>query len=104
MPYHEPDPTDPLSLNGVQTPGEESSPREMAEVFIDEFFRQGFGREQILNLFRNPFYRSPHALFRLLGEEQIVAILQETALFWEKVQQAGKQANRAPLLPLGALG
>jgi hypothetical protein len=55
MPKDEFDPEDPLELRGVSIPTEENTLPLMAEVFVEEFMRLGYGASQILALFRAPW-------------------------------------------------
>ncbi len=66
----EPDPEDPMELVGVRLPvKDETALKEMAECFAEEFIRLGHSVEQVLALFKNPFYGGPHEVYRNLGEE-----------------------------------
>lgn len=70
---------DPLALVGVSIPdGEDAgSLVEMARVFIDEFARMRWDRERILEVFRNPFYRGPHIVWRTYGDEFVQQLVEE---------------------------
>jgi len=50
--------------------------REMALAFIVEFRRMGWGDARILALFRNPFYRGPHAVYAARGEAYLRALME----------------------------
>ena len=78
MPYDDPEPDDPHVLVGVSLPGDASATREMAEAFSDEFAQMGFDRDQILRLFRTPFYAGAHAALQLLGEPEVGSIVDES--------------------------
>ena len=75
MPYDDPDPDDPHLLVGVSLPGDETTTREMAEAFADEFAQMGFDRDRLLRLFSNPFYTGAHAARQLLGDAEITRIV-----------------------------
>lgn len=77
MPKNEADVADPLELTGCVLSSEESAVSFdlMAEAFVDEFLRMGWREEQLSGLFRNPFYRAPHAVWRVRGEEFVVALI-----------------------------
>jgi hypothetical protein len=64
------DTDDPLALVGAtsDSPVTDEAVEEMGRAFVDEFARMGWGRERLLALFRNPFYRGPHLVWRLKGE------------------------------------
>ena len=86
MPYQEPDETDPLLLVGVELPAGADSSRESARVFAEEFARMGFGEEELMALFRNPFYAGPHQAWRALGEEGVRELARQAALAWGGVR------------------
>ncbi len=64
---------DPFAFVGVQVEGEEGRDHlgEMAVAFIDEFRRMGWDDDQIMVLFRNPFFRGPHMVYATRGEEYV---------------------------------
>ena len=86
MPYNDPDPTDPNVLVGVLLPADAEAMREMAYVFAEEFARMGHDRQQILALFKNPFYGGAHGAYRALGEETIQSIVDECVKAWSGAQ------------------
>jgi hypothetical protein len=81
MPYDDPNPVDPMVLNGVaiDTDGDTDSiavHRDMAACFIEEFFRMGFAPERILKMFQNRGYAGPARAYRLLGESEIRGMIE----------------------------
>ena len=88
MPFQDPDPTDPNMLVGVVLPANEEATREMAYVFAEEFARFGYTREQLLWLFKNPFYGGAHSAYRQLGESETVAIIEECLAVWGQAKFA----------------
>jgi hypothetical protein len=86
MPYDDPDPTDPQMLVGVLLPSGPEAMRDMAYVFAEEFARLGHGREQILRLFRNPFYAGAHGAYRTLGADETAAIIDECVAVWGRIR------------------
>ena len=82
MPFKDPDPTDPNMLVGVLLPADAEATRDMAYVFAEEFARMGYTREQLLGLFKNPFYGGAHGAYRALGEEQTLSIIDECLGVW----------------------
>ena len=86
MPYNDPDPTDPNVLVGVLLPEDAEATREMAYVFAEEFARMGHDKQQILALFKNPYYGGAHGAYRALGEEATSAIIDECIGAWGKVK------------------
>jgi hypothetical protein len=83
MPYRDPDPHDPHVLVGVSVAGAPDEGRTMARALAEEFVQLGYTREELLALFSNPFYRAPHGLWRALGREAIVSIVDEVVREWE---------------------
>jgi hypothetical protein len=82
MPYDDPEPDDPQELVGVELPGDESVTREMAAAFADEFAQLGLGRAQILALFRKAEYSGAHQAWRLLGEDAVARMVDESLAVW----------------------
>jgi len=82
MPYKDLDPTDPNMLVGVMLPAEAEATREMAYVFAEEFARFGYSREQLLWLFKNPFYGGAHGAYQTLGENETLSIIDECVNAW----------------------
>ena len=82
MPYNDPDPTDPTMLVGVEIPGDETSDREMAYAFAEEFARLGYSVENLMALFRNPYYAGAYRALTVLGEEEIARIVDEAVAVW----------------------
>lgn len=77
MPKDDPDVADPLQLAGCVLSSAESEAALdlMAETFIDEFLRMGWKDERLLELFRTPFYRGPHAVWRARGEGFVASLI-----------------------------
>ncbi|MBI4559603.1 MAG: hypothetical protein HY706_18605 [Candidatus Hydrogenedentes bacterium] len=92
MPYNEHDPSDPMMLVGVTLPSGAESSRDMAYVFAEEFARMGFSREQLLNVFREPFYAGAHRAYLELGEETIDRIVGECVALWGLVGRRDRDA------------
>ena len=82
MPYQDPDPTDPNMLVGVLLPADAEASRDMAYVFAEEFARLGYTPEQLLWLFKNPFYGGAHGAYQQLGEMKILSIIDECLNAW----------------------
>ena len=82
MPYHDPDPSDPNVLVGVELPASRRSIEEMARAFAEEFARLGYDARRILSLFRTPFYAGAHGAWRALGETEIAAIVDQCVGVW----------------------
>jgi 3-mercaptopyruvate sulfurtransferase SseA len=82
MPYEDPEPYDPQELVGVDLPGDESVTRDMAAAFADEFAQLGFTRDGLLALYRRPEYAGAHRAWRLLGEDEVARIVDESLAVW----------------------
>ena len=72
---------DPLELIGVELSGvfptESDCMEEMARTFIDEYARIGWNREELLKLFRDPFYQGPHRIYQTKGEAFVQRLISE---------------------------
>ena len=77
---------DPLSLHAVSLEGD---PEQMLHCVVQEYAWMGWGGEQILNLFRDPFYPALRELWDRYGEanlrERIAALIQQTGVFHFRV-------------------
>jgi len=93
MPFKDPDPTDPNMLVGVMLPADAEAMRDMAYVFAEEFARLGYGREQLLGLFKNPFYGGAHGAYLALGEKETLSIVDECIAVWGGIQITIKDEN-----------
>ncbi len=82
------EPDDPMALMGVAMPtgpdGNEAMAA-MAESLADEFLRMGYSSEQVMQMFRDPFYRTTHAIWRAWGEERVRAVVLPLARRYERV-------------------
>jgi hypothetical protein len=76
MPYDDPDPTDPMTLHGVEleTDDPEATQR-MAECLVEEFVRLGLSRERVLELFTDGRFFVPALALRELGVPAIAALI-----------------------------
>jgi hypothetical protein len=70
----EPELDDPMELVMVPLPG--GDPELMATCLIEEYARLGLDEDQILELFRQPFYRI-HFLYREKGEPWVRCRIRE---------------------------
>ena len=60
-------------------------PRELmvvAERLVEEYVRLGFSDQQLLSLFRNPFFAGTHALYRAKGEAWVKGIIAQVRERW----------------------
>lgn len=76
------DPEDPMALTGAVLPLSEkesvAAEEEMARTIVEEFALLGRDDEEILKLFRNPFYRFPHQVYRARGEKYVRNLIRKT--------------------------
>lgn len=54
---------------GLERGPDDQALTEMAWCFVEEYARIGWSGDRILSLFRNPFYRGPHRILSLKGDE-----------------------------------
>ena len=100
MPYKEADPQDPQELVGVGFLADAETHLDMAYVFAEEFARLGFSEQRLVHLFRNPFYRSAHQAWRLLGEDRITAIVNEACQVWGNIRVIDREISESPMIQL----
>jgi len=94
MPKDEFDFEDPFELNGMAFMTHEDTTNDMAETFIEEFMRMGYGHKQILALFRNPHYLGPNMALEKRGEPFIRDMIAEVFARWgRQVEWASVVAN-----------
>ena len=70
---------DPFEMVGVVLPElmDDAALTEMACCFVEELARMGYGREKLMRVFRDPFYKGPHAVYRSKGEEFVRALVEQ---------------------------
>jgi hypothetical protein len=88
MPHGDPDPTDPLTLRGVEMPAEEGDVLAMARGFAEEFAASGWDEPRLLAMFQAPFYLGPHLALEQLGEARIRQIVAEAVRPWRALHEA----------------
>ena len=89
-PRKEPEPDDPFELTGVVLPvQDETSLKEMAVCFVEEFLRDGWSDERLQAMFRNPYYRGPYLVWRQKGDEYVDSIIQEVRRVWRPTAAGG---------------
>jgi len=64
---------DPMELQAISIP--EGDPQVQATAFAEEFLSMGLPKENVLELFRNPFYTGTYRLWVKLGDEKICQII-----------------------------
>jgi len=53
-----------------------------AAAFADEFAQLGYSRTEIVALFRAPFYAAVHRTWQVLGEDEILSIVERAVTTW----------------------
>ena len=72
---------DPMELVGMVIPADDDTMlEELGRTFADEFLRMGYPAHAIVALFRDPFYRAPHALFVKKGATFVRDMVEEIRL------------------------
>jgi hypothetical protein len=74
--------SDPMERVGVEIDINEENLMEMARCIIDEFIQLGYTDKKILRLFKNPFYRGSHMIYRIKGEEYVLKMIEEARKKW----------------------
>ncbi len=99
------EPEDPLSLHAISLEGD---PELMLQCVVQEYAWMGWDAEQILGLFRDPFYPALRELWDRYGEgnlrERIVALLHRTGIFHVQVticEEPEPSEQEGELLELG---
>ncbi len=106
MPKDEFDFDDPFELNGMALLSHEDTTEAMAETFIEEFMRMGYGHRQILALFRNPHYLGPNMALERRGEPFIRDLIAEVFARWGKAvtwPDSGSSRREAAQTPSPAI-
>lgn len=62
------EPEDPMNLFAVEVPGD---PELMLRLLVEEYARMGWGLDELVRLFRDPFYVAAHGLWLHYGEEEL---------------------------------
>src|SRR5690348_11041295 len=99
------EPGDPLSLHATELAGD---PELMLQCLVQEYAWDGWDAEQILRLFRDPFYPALHNLWCLYGEaglrDRLLAVVGQTGIwrFQTTVREEPETVDQEPeLIPLG---
>ncbi|MBI2133010.1 MAG: hypothetical protein HYT99_09480 [Candidatus Tectomicrobia bacterium] len=83
MPKDEFEFEDPMELVAIPMPGDTAgAEREMARCLAEEFLRMGHTEEEVLGMFRDPFYAVLHNLCRSQGESEIRRIVAQASAGW----------------------
>jgi len=74
---------DPMVLTAVGVPCGDAA--EAAEAFIHEFLGLGLSDGELLELFKNPFYRGTHRIYQEKGERFVTALIARMRKRWRLV-------------------
>jgi len=94
MPKDEFDFEDPFELNGMAFLTHEDTTDSMAECFIEEFTRMGYGHKQILALFKDPHYLGPNMALEKRGEPFIRELITEILARWGRIALWGDASEK----------
>ena len=75
---------DPMELQAIVMP--EGDLEAQARFIIEEFSSMGMPEQNILELFRNPFYTGTHRLYQHLGEKEIAELIRKCNVGRQKWQ------------------
>jgi hypothetical protein len=86
------EPDDPMEIVGVAgLPGmTDADEVEMHRCIVDEYLRMGFGDAALLDLFRNPYYRATHSVWRSRGEAYVRELIASVRRQWRPSSTAGR--------------
>ncbi len=76
---------------GLERGPDDEALTEMARCFVEEYARMGWSGERIMRLFRNPFYRGPHQILRMKGEEFVRDLIETFERMRAQVRSAGRR-------------
>lgn len=97
---HEPD--DPIEMIGMELPNQsEEQLRDMALCFAEEFVREGWGEEQLMKLFKNPFYHGPHLVWKQKGDDFCRCVILEAVRMWRPYDRTSEINPAKACLPAG---
>ena len=83
MPKKEFDPEDPIEMIGIELPNQsEAELRDMALWFAEEFAREGWSKERLLKMFKDPFYQGPYLAWKQKGDEFVLSVIDEAIKMW----------------------
>ncbi|MCG3177161.1 MAG: hypothetical protein MOGMAGMI_02129 [Candidatus Omnitrophica bacterium] len=81
------EPDDPMELHGVEVPASsEAELRDMILCFAEEFVREGWTRERLLKVFRDPAYKGPYLAWLQKGDEYVADIIEQAFKMWRPVR------------------
>jgi len=66
---------DPMELQAILMP--EGDLEAQARFLIEEFASMGMTKANLIHLFQDPFYTGTYRLYRRLGEERVLKLIEE---------------------------
>ncbi len=97
MPYDDPDPTDPMTLHGIEVETDDpQAVRQMAACFIEELVRSGMPARQILEIFESKDFAGPALAMQDLGPSEISELIQHELAKRPGGSDARRIVDRAP--------
>ena len=77
------EPSDPMQIIGVEVPSQsEEELKDMALCFAEEFIREGYSKEKLYQLFKNPFYQGLHRIWQKKGDQFVLSVIDEAVKSW----------------------
>jgi hypothetical protein len=73
---------DPMQLVGMVVPGEDGQLEAMAECFVEEYVRMGWGERRLMTLFVNPMFIGTHRIYQLKGEAYVRDLIRQMCAKW----------------------
>lgn len=70
---------DPMELQAISFP--EGDLEAQAIAFIEEFSSMGMPKDNVMELFRNPFYLGTHRLLVKLGDKRIQQLIDTSSVY-----------------------
>lgn len=97
MPYDDPDPTDPMTLHGMEVETDDPrAVRQMAECFIEELLRAGMPSKRILEVFDSSAFAGPALAMRTMRREEIVELIDHELAKRPRVNGDRWMVDRSP--------
>ncbi|MBI2425956.1 MAG: hypothetical protein HYV27_24240 [Candidatus Hydrogenedentes bacterium] len=96
MPYNDPEPEDPMALNGVAFEATPDAALEAAYTFAEELARLGQPENSILYLFQSPQYQGPYSAFQALGIDTVTQVIKECCTAIASCRAALRDCHLAP--------
>jgi len=77
-----------MEIMGVELGGQtEAELRDMVLCITEEFVREGWSEEKLLEMFQTPFYQGPHLAWKQKGDEFVRSIIREAVKMWRPTRR-----------------